>query len=236
VSGLTPSAEAGGAERLKAAAAARALELVRSGMLVGLGTGTTAHHFIEGVGALVRGGLRVECVPTSRETATMAAGLGIPLTEDPRRPIDLTVDGAGEIDRHLNLSKGHGGALVREKLVALASERLVVIADAGKLVERLGGREVPVEVVPFLWRRTAERLAAQGGVVSLRRGEDGPFVTDNGNLVVDLRFPDGIADLDGLADRLKRVPGVVEHGLFLGLASACLVATESGVETLGALS
>lgn len=224
------------AEELKAAAAAPALQLVRPGMLVGLGTGTTARHFIEGVAGLVREGMPVECVPTSRETAGIAARLGIPLTEDPRRPIDLTVDGAGEIDRRLNLSKGHGGALLREKLVAMASKRLVVIADSSKLVERLGAREVPVEVVPFLWRRTAERLASLGAEPSLRGGEERPFVTDNGNLVVDLTFPGPIADVHALAASLKQVPGVVEHGLFLGLARACLVAGPSGVETLGSLA
>jgi ribose 5-phosphate isomerase A len=222
-------------EALKAAAAARALELVRDGMLVGLGTGTTADHFIDGVGALVRQGLRLRCVPTSWATAARARRLGIPLTEEPAREIDLTVDGAGEIDPARNLNKGHGGALAREKLVALASRRYVVIADRSKLTDRLGRREVPVEVLPFMWRQTAQRLARLGAACCLRGGEADPFVTDNGNLVLNLVFPDGIEDPGPLGRELERVRGVVEHGLFTDLAHACVLAGEHGVDVLGSL-
>jgi ribose 5-phosphate isomerase A len=220
---------------LKAAAAERALELVRDGMLLGLGTGTTADRFTEGVAGLVRAGMRLRGVPTSRATAALAARLGIPLTEDPERPIDLTVDGAGELDAALTLNKGHGGALVRERLVGLASRRYVAIADRTKLADRIGRREVPVEVVPFLWRGTAERLCRLGAVCRLRGGERAPFVTDNANLVLDLAFPGGIADAAAVAGALKATPGVVDHGLFVGMADACLLAGEHGVDVLGVL-
>lgn len=205
-------------------------------MLLGLGTGTTARHFILGVARLVRRRVPLVCVPASRETEAMARALGIPVTDDPPRRIDLTVDGAGEVDGALNLNKGHGGSLVRERLVALASDRLVVIADASKVVERLGGRAVPVEVVPFLWRATIERLARLGAATVLRGGEKRPYLTDNGNLVVDLTFPGPLVDVEAVASELERVPGVVDHGLFTGLATACLVATPDGVEVLGRIA
>jgi ribose 5-phosphate isomerase A len=214
----------------KRAAARRALELVTPGMVVGIGTGTTARYFIEGLR-----GLRVAAVATSRVSAELARAAGVELLEDPPGALDLAVDGADEIDPELRLVKGRGGALFREKMVAMAARRFVVIADESKLVERLGQTYVPVEVAPFLWRRTAERLAELGGTGALRGGEAAPYRTDNGNLIVDLKYPDGIADPPRTAAALKAVTGVLEHGLFLGLARGAIVARAAGVEVLGTL-
>jgi ribose 5-phosphate isomerase A len=217
-------------DALKRAAARRALELVAPGMVLGLGTGTTARYFVEGLR-----GLRVAGVATSFESAELARAAGVELLEDTDAPLDLAVDGADEVDPSLRLVKGHGGALFREKMVAMAARRFVVIADSSKLVERLGRTYVPVEVAPFLWRRTAVRLAELGVSLALRGGEAAPFRTDNGNLILDLTFPDGIADPARTAGALKAVTGVLEHGLFVGLAHGAIVAGEDGVEVLGTL-
>jgi ribose 5-phosphate isomerase A len=214
----------------KRAAARRALELVTPGMVLGIGTGTTARYFIEGLR-----GLRVAAVATSRVSAELARAAGVELLEDPPVALDLAVDGADEIDPELRLVKGRGGALFREKMVAMAARRFVVIADESKLVERLGSTYVPVEVAPFLWRRTAQRLAELGGTGALRGGEAAPYRTDNGNLIVDLRYAGGIADPAGTAGALKAVTGVLEHGLFLGLARGAIVGRAGGVEVLGTL-
>jgi ribose 5-phosphate isomerase A len=215
---------------LKLAAARRALELVAPGMVLGIGTGTTARFFVEGLA-----GLRVAAVPTSRVSAELARDAGVELLDDPRTGIDLAVDGADEIDPMLRLVKGHGGALFREKMVATAARRFVVIADDSKLVARLGRGPVPVEVAPFLWRHTAERLTALGARWSLRGGEQASYRTDNGNLVVDLVFPQSLAEPERTAAELKAVTGVLDHGLFLGLASGAIVAGPAGVQVLGSL-
>jgi ribose 5-phosphate isomerase A len=212
---------------LKRAAARRALELVEPGMVLGIGTGSTARFFIEGLR-----GMRVRAVATSRQSAELARAAGVELVDDPRGRLDLAVDGADEIDPELRLIKGHGGALLREKLVAIAARQFVVIADESKLVPRLGRTYLPVEVAPFLWRHTAERLAALTPDWALRGGEEAPHRTDNGNLVVDLTFEAGIERPEELAARLKALTGVVEHGLFLGLASRAIVATAAGVREL----
>lgn len=222
-------------ESLKAAAAARALQLVQPGTVIGLGTGSTARHFIEGLGRLVGQGVSVTGVPTSRAAADQARALGIPLTDRIDRALDLAVDGADEIDPHGNLIKGRGGALLREKLVAAAARRFVVIADETKLVPRLGQGALPVEISAFLWRQTAQRLDRVATRWQLRGGEDHPFVTDNGNLVIDLFFGGGIADAAALANALDRTLGVMAHGLFLGMAAACIVAAPSGLRVLGSL-
>jgi ribose 5-phosphate isomerase A len=214
----------------KRAAARRALELVTPGMVLGIGTGTTARYFIEGLR-----GLRVAAVATSRVSAELARAAGVELLEDPAGALDLAVDGADEIDPELRLVKGAGGALFREKMVAMAARRFVVIADESKLVERLGQTYVPVEVAPFLWRRTARRLADLGGTGALRGGEAAPYRTDNGNLIVDLTFAGGLADPASTAAALKAVTGVLEHGLFLGLARGAIVGRAAGVEVLGTL-
>jgi ribose 5-phosphate isomerase A len=216
----------------KRAAAERALERVESGMLLGVGTGSTARFFIEGLAARAAEGLRVTAVPTSRDSSEMLDAAGIPVVEDVERELDLAVDGADEVDPELNLLKGHGGALFREKLVAVSAARFVVIVDESKIVERLGQTFVPVEVLPFMWRQTARRVAPLCTSWVLRGGVDQPYRTDGGNLILDLTFEGGIADLEATASALKETTGVLEHGLFIGVTTACLVAGPGGVREL----
>jgi ribose 5-phosphate isomerase A len=223
-------------DELKKAAAEKALELVRDGMLLGLGSGSTANYFTEGVGRLVGEGMKIMAVPTSRATAELAAANGIPIVTELIGQIDLTVDGADEVDQSLNLIKGRGGALFREKVVAAASKRLVVVVDESKIVKQLGAGVVPVEILPFLWRSTAARLAALATSLVVRGGEETPYVTDNGNLVVDLTIDGGITDAPALANSLKGTIGVVEHGLFIGMADTCIVAGPDGPLVVGRLS
>jgi ribose 5-phosphate isomerase A len=219
-------------DELKRAAAEKALELVRDGMLLGLGSGSTVRYFTEGVGRLVAGGMKVRGVPTSRATAELAAANRIAVVEEIVGQIDLAVDGADEVDSSLSLIKGRGGALFREKLVVAAARRFVVVVDGSKVVERLGVGVLPVEVDPFLWRTTAERLAGLCSGLKVRGGEEEPFVTDNGNLILDLSFEDGIADAAALGSALKAVTGVVEHGLFVGMADECIVGGDGGPKVL----
>ena len=216
----------------KRAAAERALELVRDGMLLGLGSGTTVRYFTEGVGRLVAGGMEVRGVPTSRATAAIAAANGVAVVQELVGQIDLAVDGADEVDARLSLIKGRGGALFREKVVAAASKRFVVVVDESKVVEHLGVGVLPVEVLPFLWRTTAERLADLSSGLKVRGGEEEPYVTDNGNLILDLSFEDGIADAPALGAALKAVTGVVEHGLFIDMSDECIVGGPNGPRVL----
>ncbi|HKI58669.1 MAG TPA: ribose-5-phosphate isomerase RpiA [Trueperaceae bacterium] len=221
-------------ERLKRDAARRALELVEPGMLVGLGSGSTAHHFIAGLGArLAAGALAgVRAVASSRESESQALELGIPLIDLPAGGIDLAVDGMDEVSPTLDAIKGLGGALTREKIVAAAARRFVLVGDGRKRVDRLGQRApVPVEIIAFGWRHTRERLRALGADPRLRGGEADPYTTDNGNLILDLAMP-GPFDPRTLADALCGVPGVVEHGLFLGMAERAFVAEAGGVAEL----
>ena len=220
-------------DALKRAAAEKALELVRDGMLLGLGSGSTARYFTEGVGRLVADGMKVRAVPTSRGTAELAAANGIPIVTELVGPIDLAVDGADEVDPALNLIKGRGGALFREKVVAAAAKRFVVVVDASKIVKQLGVGVLPVEVLPFLWRTTAERLASVGTSLTVRGGEETPFITDNGNLILDMTIEGGITDPAALANAIKTTTGVVEHGLFIGMADTCIVAGPDGAEVHG---
>ncbi len=230
-------------ENAKRLAAARAADLVRPGMRLGLGTGSTARHFVDFVGAKVRAGMDLLCVPTSEATRAQAQSLGIPLTTlDDTPELDLTVDGADEFDPALNLVKGGGGALLREKIVAAASGRMIVITDRSKQVDRLGRFPLPVEVVPFgleATRRLVAKVAGQvgcTGAIRLRHDSAGHvFVTDGGHYILDCAFG-AIPDVAGLAAGLVSVPGVVEHGLFIGLAKAVIVADAAGVEVLGDLS
>jgi ribose 5-phosphate isomerase A len=229
------------AEDLKEAAALRALDLVCDGMWLGLGSGSTAAKFVEALGGRVAAGLKVLCVPTSEATRAQAERLGIPLTTLDETPhLHLTVDGADEIDGQLRLIKGGGGALLREKIVATASDQMVVIADHSKLVATLGQFPLPVEVVRFglpATRRMVEAMAAQAGCVGeirLREAKsDEPFLTDQGNLILDCAFG-RIPEPEVLAFALKRVPGVVEHGLFLGVADLAIIGSKAGVEVLSA--
>jgi ribose 5-phosphate isomerase A len=223
-------------EALKRAAAEKALELVRDGMLLGLGSGSTVRYFTEGVGRLVAEGMKVRGVPTSRATAELAAANGIPIFTELVGPIDMTVDGADEVDQALNLIKGRGGALFREKIVAAGSKRFVVVVDATKTVKQLGVGVVPVEVLPFLWRSTAHRLASLATSLTVRGGEEAPYITDNGNLILDLTIAGGITDAPGFAQAIKSTIGVVEHGLFIGMTDTCIVGGPDGPEVLGRLS
>jgi ribose 5-phosphate isomerase A len=226
----------------KRVAAEQALDYVEDGMKLGLGTGSTAAKFVELLGGKVRSGLKVLCVPTSEATRVQAAALGIPLTTLDETPaLDLTVDGADEIDEELRLIKGGGGALLREKIVAVASERVVIIADSSKRVDMLGKFPLPLEVVRFGLASTEQliaKLAADSGCegdIKLRIGTDGkPFVTDNGNLILDCAFG-SIDDPEALEDALKLVPGLVETGLFLGIADVGIVAGPKGVEVLSGI-
>lgn len=217
----------------KKAAGEKALELVQDGMLVGLGSGSTVRYFTEGLGRLVSEGMRVRGVPTSRATAELAASLGIPIVTELLGQIDLAVDGADEVDPALNLIKGRGGALFREKLVAAASKRFVVVVDESKLVTELGSGVLPVEVMPFLWRSTAARLAAFGVSLVVRGGEETPFVTDNGNLILDLTVEGGIKNASELGVELKKVTGVVEHGLFVRMTDTVIAAGPEGPRAIG---
>ena len=220
-------------EEFKKAASEKALELVQDGMLLGLGSGSTVRYFTEGVGRLVAEGMKVRGVPTSRATAQLAAEHGIPIVLELVGQIDVAVDGADEVDEAMNLIKGRGGALFREKLVAAASRRFVVVVDESKVVKQLGAGVLPVEVLPFLWRTTAVRLTSLCTSLKVRGGEEAPYITDNGNLILDLTVEGGIKDPAGLRDELKRTTGVVEHGLFVGMTDTCIVAGPDGPLVVG---
>jgi len=220
----------------KRAAAEKALELVRDGMLVGLGSGSTARYFTEGVGRLVAEGMKIMAVPTSRATAELAAENGIAIVTELVGQIDLAVDGADEVDQALNLIKGRGGALFREKLVAASAKRFVVVVDESKIVQRLGVGVLPVEVLPFLWRSTAERLTSLATSLTVRGGEETPYITDNGNLILDLIIEGGIIDAPQLATVLKSTLGVVEHGLFIGMTDTCIASGPDGPLAVGRAS
>jgi ribose 5-phosphate isomerase A len=218
----------------KQRAGARSVEFVEDGMTVGLGTGSTAYWMVERLGERVREGLRVRCVPTSRRTEEQARARGIPLvTFADVQQLDLAIDGADEIGPGLALIKGGGGALLREKLVAAAARRFVVIADAGKKVEVLGKFPLPVEVVPFAWEVTVRRVAAVTKTEpALRRdASGGVFVTDNGNYILDCRCGE-IRDPADTERALKLLTGVVECGLFVGMADLAVVATDDDVEII----
>ncbi|MYE02291.1 MAG: ribose-5-phosphate isomerase RpiA [Alphaproteobacteria bacterium] len=212
-----------GAEAEKKLAAARAVALVEAGMTVGLGTGSTAAHAIRSLGKRVGEGLTVRGVPTSEASAALARAEGIPLVDlNEVERLHLAIDGADEVDRRKHCIKGGGGALLREKIVASAADRLVLVVDSGKTVERLGAFPLPVEVVPFAVEQVRRRMLALGASVELRAGKDGLFVTDEGNRILDCRFGE-IVDAAALAARLDAIPGIVEHGLFIDMADDVIV-------------
>ena len=224
------------AEQGKRAAAARALEFVEDGMKLGLGTGSTAKWFVDLLAERMRAeGIRITGVPTSSQTQAQAAALGIPLaTLDVAGWLDLTIDGADEFDAHLNLIKGGGGALLQEKIVATASDRMVVITDPSKEVATLGAYPLPIELVRFgsgttmrLVAELLERNDVAGRGMTLRNGEDGPLITDEGNYIVDLDLG-RIGDPARLNAELNEIPGVVETGLFCGIAAAVVVGEADG--------
>jgi ribose 5-phosphate isomerase A len=216
------------------AAAEHAATFVEEGMIVGLGTGSTAAFAIAALAARVRGGLSIRAIPTSRASAELARAGGIALTTLNTHPtIDLTIDGADEVDPHLDVIKGRGGALLREKIVASATRRQVIIVDETKLVQRLGERmPLPVEVVPFGWTRTQRDLASLALLPVLRRTERGVFRTDNGNVIVDCTLPQTF-DVHSLATTIKAIVGVVDHGFFLGLTHTLVIGAKTGTEVRG---
>jgi ribose 5-phosphate isomerase A len=218
--------------QLKLAAAESAAAQVTDGMIVGLGSGSTAALAVNALGRRVTGGLRIVGIPTSEATAAQARSLGIPLTSLAEvSRIDMTIDGADEVEEgSLNLIKGLGGALLREKIVASASKHLVIVVDDRKLVSHLGAHNpVPVEVVPFGWQATARELLDMGAKPALRRNPDGePFISDGGHNILDCAFGP-IASPESLAKKLDHVVGLVEHGLFIGLTAEVHVAGAAGV-------
>lgn len=224
---------------LKRAVATKALEYVQDGMKLGLGSGSTAEMFIELLAPRVRGGDRLLCVPTSERTAALARKLGLTMASlDDLAPLDLTIDGADEADRNLDLIKGGGGMLLREKIVAAASRRMVVIADESKMVPRLGKFPLPVEVVEFGHKSTAARLSSaldKAGYtrmpLTLRQRDGAVFKTDGGNVIYDIAFG-AIQNAPQLAAAISAVPGVVEHGLFIGMATTLLIAGPGEIEVV----
>jgi ribose 5-phosphate isomerase A len=222
----------------KAAAARASLHFVQDGNIVGLGTGSTAAHAVSFLGERVRAGLKIRGIPTSVHTRDLATSVGIPLTTFDEiqpiglQPIDVTIDGADEFDAQLRLIKGGGGALLREKVIASASRQVVIIADSSKQVAVLGKFPLPVEVIPFAQSLVAARVTALGATVKLRKDAKGnPFVSDEGHHILDCSFGQ-IPDPPGLARTLSDMPGIVEHGLFIGLATIVLVAKGGNVTKL----
>jgi len=220
-------------DSLKRAAGEAAAALVENGMVVGLGTGSTAKFAVEAIGTRVKAGLKILGIPTSEQTAAQARSLGIPLGElTADRRVDLTIDGADEVDIHnLDLIKGRGGALLREKIVASVSDRFVIIVDESKLVERLGRSVLPVEVVPFGWEATAHKLRALGAVPKLRKSGNEAFVSEGGHYILDCML-NGELSPTALGSALDGVVGLVEHGLFLGMTSRVFAAGADGVREL----
>lgn len=220
------------AASLKERAARAAADAVTDGMRVGLGTGSTAAFAVQALGERVAAGLQIVGVATSEATATQARGLGIPLADlDEVDALDVTIDGADEVDlARFAVIKGFGGALLREKLVARVTTHQIIVVDAGKVAADGLTKVVPVEVVPFGARHTAAALERLGGRAILRQRGGGPFVTDGGNLIIDCDFG-ALGDPAALAARIKALPGVVEHGLFIGLVQRVIVATATAIET-----
>lgn len=224
-------------DELKRQAAETAVAAIQSGMVVGLGTGSTAVHVVRAVGRMLQDGRLhdIVAVPTSEATAQEAERLHIPLTTlDDCPVVDVGIDGADEISPTLDLIKGLGGALLREKIVTIAASWFIVVADDSKKVSRLGTQApVPVEVIPFAHRSVQDYLSSLGARPVLRLHNGQPFITDEGNIILDCHFQGGIDDPVQLAQAIKQRPGIVEHGLFLGMAKTAVVASTSGIEVLG---
>ncbi|MGA7684531.1 MAG: ribose-5-phosphate isomerase RpiA [Terriglobales bacterium] len=210
-----------------------AAKLVNDGDIVGLGTGSTAYFAVIALGERVKAGLKIIGIPTSIATAELARKVGIPLTTLDQHPaIDIDIDGADEVDPHLNLIKGGGGALLREKVIAAASKKFIVVADSAKIVSVLGKFPLPVEIIAFARAVVEPKIAGLGASIKMRTRPDGsPYLTDNGNPILDCSFGK-IEDPPALSRALNNIPGVVEHGLFIGLASKALVGKENSVEEI----
>ena len=216
-------------EELKRMAAVHAASYIEDGMTVGLGTGSTAKYAVEKIGEMVREGMEVVGIATSKETEQIARDAGIPLSELNEHDIDITIDGADQVDGNLNLIKGGGGALLREKMVASCSKKEIIVVDESKVVDSFSF-PLPVEVVKFGWESVAKKLRAFGFTPKLREG----FVTDNGNYILDCRYSN-IEDAEEMETMLNTIPGVVENGLFVGLADVVVVGTKRGIRILGSI-
>ena len=229
MSSLTP-------DQHKAQAARKAVEYIQDGHILGLGTGSTVHHFLTALGERIQNGLRVRGVPTSQATATYATQFGIPLLgNDEPWDIDVAIDGADQVDPQLNLIKGGGGALLREKIVARAAKKFIVIVDQAKHRTHLGlPFPLPVEILSFGWRTTQRHLEKMGWPAPRRELKGQPFMTDNGNYIVDVQIPD-IADPASLESSLLCLPGVVECGLFVHMASLVITGTDQGIDRKSAV-
>ncbi|SFM14713.1 ribose-5-phosphate isomerase RpiA [Halanaerobium salsuginis] len=206
----------------------KATEYIKSDMIIGLGTGSTAYYAIKKVGELVKTGLKIKAVPTSKETAQLAAEAGIELVELAEvDKLDLTIDGADEVDQNFNLIKGGGGALLREKIVASATEKLIIVVDESKLVDYLGDFDLPVEVTKFSWQYTKRMIEKLGCTAKLRQANQNKYITDNDNYILDCDFGK-IKDPAGLALKLNQLPGVVENGIFAGMTDLVIVGYKNG--------
>lgn len=218
---------------MKRIAAEKAVELIEEGMIVGLGTGSTVKYALKKIGEQVSDGLHIQGIPTSNQTKKLALKYNIPLTSLAEHPeIDLTIDGADELDSDLNVIKGGGGALTREKIIAFHSKKVVIIADDSKVVKSLGiDFPLPVEIVKFSWEATKKSLEAFECECTLRKIFDDPFITDNGNYIIDCEF-DRISEPEQLEQEMNMIPGVVENGLFIGLADKAIIGSTQGIMTL----
>lgn len=218
---------------MKRIAAEKAVELIEEGMIVGLGTGSTVKYALKKIGERVSDGLHIQGIPTSNQTKKLALKYNIPLTSLAEHPeIDLTIDGADELDSDLNVIKGGGGALTREKIIAFHSKKVVIIADDSKVVKSLGiDFPLPVEIVKFSWEATKKSLEAFECECTLRKIFDDPFITDNGNYIIDCEF-DRISEPEQLEQEMNMIPGVVENGLFIGLADKAIIGSTQGIMTL----
>ncbi|WP_430476891.1 ribose 5-phosphate isomerase A [Bacillus cereus] len=218
---------------LKQLAGEYAAGFVQDGMKVGLGTGSTVYWTIQKLGKRVQKGLSIQAVPTSKETEILAQQLNIPLISlNDIQTLDLTIDGADEIDSNLQLIKGGGGALLREKIVASSSKELIIIADESKIVTYLGAFPLPVEITPFSWKQTENKIQSLGCQTTLRLKNNNTFITDNNNMIIDCVFPNHISNPTNLHDQLKMITGVVETGLFIDMTSKAIIGTENGIKEL----
>ncbi|UYX55067.1 ribose 5-phosphate isomerase A [Bacillus thuringiensis] len=216
---------------LKQLAGEYAANFVKDGMKIGLGTGSTVYWMIQKLGQRVKEGLSIQAVPTSKETEVLAKQLAIPLISLNEIDIlDLTIDGADEINNDLQLIKGGGGALLREKIVATSSEKLIIIADESKIVSHLGTFPLPIEIIPFSWKQTEKKVQSIGCETCLRMKDGGPFITDNGNFIIDCIFTNKILNPNDTNTELKMITGVVETGLFINMTSKVIIGTENGIK------